>query len=44
MNATAIEQNTHDRYAPIEALMLTDAYKLDHRRVYQLAESEGAKI
>lgn len=25
------------RFAPIEALMLTDAYKLDHRRMYELA-------
>lgn len=35
---------TSNRYAPIEALMMTDAYKLDHRRVYQLASTEGGNV
>lgn len=33
-----------NRYAPIEALMMTDAYKLDHRRVYELASNETGKV
>lgn len=39
-----MKNTTNHTFDAIEALMLTDAYKLDHRRVYQLAESEGAKI
>lgn len=33
---------TTEKFAPVEALFLTDAYKLDHRRVYQLAEKNGS--